>query len=271
MGNLDSIDQIKAFLAALGWTQPRIMAMFILIPIFNQSHLTGMLRMGVAAALGIMLVPALMPSVSDWQGDGAQMAMLVVKEVFIGLVLGCLIAVPFWAFEAIGFLIDNQRGATMGATLDPLTGNDSSALGSLFSQAFIVFVFVSGGFLLMLEVLYDSFALWSVFAWTPHLRPESVPMLIDQFTRLLKLALLMSAPAVLAMLLAELGLAIVSRFVPQLQVFFLAMPIKSALAFLVLILYMANLFEYAQGMFDDVRQVVPMLDEAWRPVPGGGR
>lgn len=271
MVNFEDITQIKNFLISLGWTQPRIMAMFIPIPIFSQSNLPGMLRMGIGAALGIVAAPSLMPAVQAWQGDGAQMLMLVVKEVFIGLVMGCLIAVPFWAFEAIGFLMDNQRGATMGATLDPLTGNDSSPLGSLFSQAFIVFVFVSGGFLLMLEALYDSFALWNVFQWRPHLRPESVPIVIDQFMRLVKLALLMSAPAVLAMLLAEIGLAIVSRFVPQLQVFFLAMPIKSALVFLILTLYMATLFEYAQDMFDDIRRVVPMLNEAWQPAAGGAR
>ncbi len=257
--------QVKTFLLSLAWTQPRILAMCLPIPIFTRSHLPGMLRMAVAAGMGLVVAPTLMPAVAASEWTAAQIGLLLVKEAFIGLVMGCLLAVPFWAFEALGFLMDNQRGATMGATLDPLTGNDSSPLGSLFSQAFIVFFLVSGGFLLMLDILYGSFALWSVFAWMPHLRADAVPVLIAQFMRLVQLALVLAAPAIVVMLLAEIGLAIISRFVPQLQVFFLAMPIKSALVFLVLALYVGTLFEYAQGMLDALREVTPLLDDLWRP------
>jgi len=76
--------------------------------------------------------------------------------------------------------------------------------------------------------------------------------------------LLFAAPAIVAMFLAELGLALVSRFTPQLQVFFLAMPIKSALALLVLVLYMSTLFEYAGDTVRGIPGILPFLDEQWR-------
>jgi type III secretion protein T len=66
------------------------------------------------------------------------------------------------------------------------------------------------------------------------------------------------------MFLAELGLALVSRFAPQLQVFFLAMPIKSALALLVLVLYMSTLFEYAGDTVRGIPGILPFLDDQWR-------
>ncbi len=264
MGELTELSQLKTFLLSLGWAQARILGMFIPIPVFGRSHFPGTLRVALSAGLGLMVAPTLMPAVMALDIPPGRMFLLLVKELFVGLVLGCLVAVPFWAFEAMGFLIDNQRGATMGATLDPLTGNDSSPLGAIFSQAFIVFFFISGGFLLMLDILYASFSLWNVFEWMPHLRAESAGLFIEQILGLARLALIICAPAIVAMFLAEMGLAIVSRFVPQLQVFFLAMPIKSALAFLVLALYMTTLFEYAQGTLDDLRQILPALDEAWR-------
>ena len=71
------------------------------------------------------------------------------------------------------------------------------------------------------------------------------------------------APVIVAMFLAELGLALVSRFVPQLQVFFLAMPIKSALALLVLVLYGATLFDMARDSISDLKSTVPTLDTHW--------
>ena len=152
----------------------------------------------------------------------------------------------------------------MGATLNPATGNDSSPMGILFNQAFMVFFLVGGGFSLMLTVLYDSFRLWDIWEWTPTLRSDSVPLMLDQLSRFMRLVLLFAAPAMVAMFLAEMGLALVSRFAPQLQVFFLAMPIKSALALLVLLLYMTTLFDYAGNTTNQIGTVVPFLDNQWR-------
>jgi type III secretion protein T len=66
------------------------------------------------------------------------------------------------------------------------------------------------------------------------------------------------------MLLAEAGLALASRFTPQLQVFFLAMPIKSGLALLVLVLYMTTLFEYGAGLIHTTRDILPFLTRVWQ-------
>lgn len=261
----------KAFLMALAYSQPRILAMFIAIPLFNRQLLPGMLRMAIAAGLGLMVAPMLLPSVVAVELTPMQVLLLVTKEAFVGFVLGFLVAIPFWAFEAVGFLIDNQRGASIAASLNPLTGNDSSPLGILFNQAFNVFFFLSGGFLLMLELLYGSFRLWDVFAWNPTLRAESMPLLIDQLMNLVRVAMLLASPVIVAMFLAELGLALMSRFVPQLQVFFLAMPIKSGLAFLVLMIYMSTLFDYALEHVRKVGDIVPMLDVQWRAPAGGAR
>ena len=116
----------------------------------------------------------------------------------------------------------------------------------------------------MLTMLYESFRLWDLFSWSPTLRQESIPLMLDQMSRYARLVLLLVSPAMIAMLLAELGLALVSRFAPQLQVFFLALPIKSGLALLVLVLYMSPLFEYAQELTAGIEVIVPSLDNQWR-------
>jgi type III secretion protein T len=252
------------FLYALAYTQPRVLGMFAAIPIFNQALIPGMLRLAAAAAVGALAAPALMDGVHAQLPPLALLALLT-KEAFVGFAIGYALAIPFWAFEAVGFIIDNQRGASISATLNPLTGNDSSPLGILFNQAFIVFFFVCGGFSMMLGILYDSFRLFPVFDWVPTLHPETVPLLLAQLDRLVYLMMLYAAPVVVAMFLAELGLALVSRFVPQLQVFFLAMPIKSALAVLVLMMYAATLFDQAHGSIEGMTKVVPALQDAWQP------
>lgn len=253
----------KAFLGALSLALPRVLGMFAVLPVFNRQLMPGMLRYTVAAALAALAVPMLMPQVAASEFSALMLLLIITKEAFVGFALGFLVAIPFWAFEAVGFFIDNQRGASVAATLNPVTGNDTSPLGILFNQAFIVFFFISGGFLLMLGLLYDSFRLWNVFSWFPTLRPETMPLLLDQLGRLVRIAVLLSAPAIVAMFLAEVGLALVSRFVPQLQVFFMAMPIKSGIAMLVLMVYMMTLFEYGGTYVRELREIVPFLSEQW--------
>ncbi len=261
-GGMTYID-IQAFLGALALSQPRILAMCSLLPLFNRQQLPGLVRYSVCAALGLVLVPMLAPGYVSQDLDMVALLLLIAKEVFIGLVLGFLVAIPFWVFEAVGFVVDNQRGASLGAVMNPATGNDSSPLGILFNQAFMVFFLVGGGFTLMLTMLYDSFRLWDLWSWTPTLHSGSVPLILDQMSRFMRLVLLFASPAVVAMFLAELGLALIGRFVPQLQVFFLAMPIKSALALLVLVLYISTLFEYAGETVQAISGVLPFLDRLW--------
>lgn len=265
MDGIVTYAEAKTFVMTLAFTQPRILAMFIVLPIFNQQLVPGLIRFAVAGALGMVAVPALMPMVAASDLNALQVAALVLKEAFVGFVLGWLAAIPFWIFEAAGFLIDNQRGASIAATLNPLTGNDSSPVGIMFNQAFIVFFFLSGGFGLLLGALYDSFALWSLVDWAPQFRAESVPLLLDQLDRLVRTAMLFAGPVLVAMFLAEIGLALVSRFAPQLQVFFMAMPIKSALAMLMLVLYAATLFEYGADEVMSVGRILPFLRDQWGP------
>jgi type III secretion protein T len=261
--------EAKTFIGTLALTQPRILAMFIVLPLFNTQLVPGLLRISVAVSLGIVMVPALSGQIAVAELHAAQLLLLIMKEAFIGFVIGYIAAIPFWIFEAVGFLVDNQRGASIASTLNPLTGNDSSPLGILFNQAFIVFFLITGGFTLLLGVLYDSFGLWSVTQWAPTLRPESIPLLLDQLDRLVRMAMLLAAPVLVAMFLAELGLALVSRFAPQLQVFFMAMPIKSALAMLVLLLYGASLFEYGAEQVESMGHILPFLREQWAAPSGG--
>ena len=260
----------QAFLFALSYVEPRTLGMFAALPIFNSQLVPPMIRFAAAAAVGALAAPPLMPAIQLHAHD-VSLLFLVCKEAFVGFALGYALAIPFWAFEAVGFLIDNQRGASIAATLNPLTGNDSSPLGILFNQAFIVFFFTAGGFELVLGALYDSFRLWPVFDWSPSLNPDSIPLLLSQLDRLVRLALLYGAPAIVAMFLAEMGLGIVSRFVPQLQVFFLAMPIKSAIAILVLVMYASTVFEQGRESIEQMKEIVPFLHKEWNKDARGPR
>lgn len=256
-------DSLMEFILALALTQPRVLAMFAVLPLLSQQTVPGLLRQALASVIGLAAVPIVLPQIQGVEISAGMLILLIAKEAFIGFVIGYVAAIPFWIFEAVGFLIDNQRGASIASTLNPMSGNDSSPLGIMFNQAFVVYFLISGGFLGLLGVLYDSFSLWSTTQWFPTFSPGTVQQVLGLLDRLMSTAILFAAPALVAMFLAELGLALVSRFTPQLQVFFVAMPIKSAVAMLVLLLYAATLFEYGSGLVESTGSMMPFLQRLW--------
>lgn len=229
------------FLFALACTMPRLLAMFAILPIFSRMWLPGMIRTAAVAAFALPLAP-LMPE-GLGQLPVALLVALLIKEAVIGFLLGFVLAIPFWAVESSGTFIDTQRGATIGSAVSPLTGHDETPLGHLLTQGFFVFFVVAGGLLFTLDVLYESFRFWPVTTMLPDFSVQAPGIVLGLFDRMFRMMLLLSAPVIVAMFLSEMALALVSRFVPQLQVFFLAMPVKTGVGLLVLLLYITLFFD----------------------------
>lgn len=257
-----------AWLTASFFAMPRLLAMFSVIPLFNKQALPGLLRIGVAFSFAIFVIPSLESQALSISRSGSTVLMLSIKEVVIGFLMGFLIAIPIWAIDIVGVYVDNQRGAGIASTINPMTGHDSSPLGELFSQAGIVLLLISGGMVLILSIVFESYLIWPVFQLMPKLSPETPVVLLDLMDKLMLLAVLLSAPVIFSMFLAELGLGLVSRFVPQLQVFFLAMPVKSALAFFIFSIYTGLLMQYTQAEIVDLGvSVLATLKSVFLPLP----
>jgi type III secretion protein T len=99
----------------------------------------------------------------------------------------------------------------------------------------------------------------------PSWNAAAAELMLTQLNHFVMMTLLLAAPVLLAMFLAELGLASVSRFAPQLQVFFLAMPIKSALGLFVLVVYAGTLFDYGMAPLRALAEWPVRLDAVLRP------
>ena len=216
---------------------PRLLTAFSLLPYFSRQMVPGMLRLGVAASLCIVLVPPVGLRVGELADDPARLFLIIFKETILGLLIGFLLGSLYWAAEGIGSYIDNQRGSAMASSANPMTGAEATPLGILFTQAFTVYLMTTGAFLLLLGAFYNTYLLWPVLDFMPSLGSAGPAVILDTFSRMVRMIVVLSGPLIVAMFLAEFALALVSRFAPQINVFFLAMPIKSALAIFMLIFY----------------------------------
>ncbi|WP_298959747.1 type III secretion system export apparatus subunit SctT [uncultured Methylobacterium sp.] len=254
-------------------TLPRVYAFMAVSGLLAASAVPRPAR--VAVILGLSVVPAgiNLAHVDGFDRQVASFAAYLAKEAAIGFVLGSLVGWVFWAVQSAGALIDNQRGSSMASSIDPLQGQETSPLGIAFSQVFLTYVFVAGAALPVIGVLYRSFALWPAPSALPILTERFPALMLGAFDHAVRFVVIMAAPIVAVMFLAEFALAMVSRFAPQVQVFVLAMPIKSGLAMFMLVVYFATLLPYAAGETAVFGRYVAALDGLLRaaPLPGGAR
>jgi type III secretion protein T len=234
----------REFIALL-LTWPRIHAFMATSQLFAPTSVPRLARTAVIFVLALPVLPVNFEYAAVFERTPANFAVHFAKEYIIGFMLGYLVGWIFWVVQGAGALIDNQRGAAIASSIDPLQGHETSPLGILFSQTFLTYVFVTGAVLPMFGMLYSSYQLWPTDRTVPLIAESFPVMALGLFDHAMRLLFVLAAPIVAVMFMAEFALAIVSRFAPQIQVFILAMPIKSALAIFVLIFYFSLLMPHA--------------------------
>ncbi|HHI4979424.1 TPA: SctT family type III secretion system export apparatus subunit VscT [Vibrio parahaemolyticus] len=260
-----SYDDLHQALFLYSLTLPRLMACFIFLPILSKQMLGGaMIRNGVLCSLALFIFPVIKEQALPAETDGLWLIVILGKEVLLGMLIGFVAAIPFWAIEATGFLVDNQRGAAMASMFNPTLGSQSTPTAVLLTQTLITLFFSGGGFVAFIYALFKSYTTWPILGFFPMVTDAWVSFFYDQFQQLMWLGVLMSAPLVLAMFLAEFGLALISRFAPQLNVFFLAMPIKSAIASVLLIVYLGLMMDHFEALFYSITRFGDQLNTIWK-------
>ncbi len=239
-------------LLMLTFTLPRLTAALAFSPFFGAQFIQGMARQVVIVSLTLIAVPvvALASSPAEIASkSGFFFFIVIAKEIALGLILGYVSGLAFWIAEGTGFFIDNQRGSSMAEVQDPMSESTTSPLGLLLTKIVAVLFFVGGGFHAFLTLLYESYRLWPVFAYFPRFHPDLPTAALGIVDGMMGYVVLFAAPLIIAMFLAEFGLGLINRFSPQLNVFALAMPVKSAVASLLLILYLGVLVGLLQDQF----------------------
>jgi type III secretion protein T len=220
----------------------RALGMILLTPAFTRLGLTGMIRSAVAVAISLPVIAPVFETLSvNGQPTSFDLAGLVIKEMVVGALIGLAFGIPFWAAEVAGDLVDLQRGSTMAQLLDPLAAGETSITATLLSVCLIALFFMSGGFLFLLDGFYRSYELWPAASFAPALEPGAFAAILSVLDRIMQIGLVIIAPVVIAILIADIMLAFLSRMAPQLHVFDLSLSVKNLLFSFLMVLYLAFL------------------------------
>ena len=239
---MTGIESVYGPILILAVAITRVATAFALIPVFAPDTLPPMVRNSIFVAFALIAL-AMQPDAARLALTPDGWAALFAREALIGLLIGFFFGTILWAFEAAGQIIDLKVGASLAQLIDPLSGHDTSLNGAFLGRlANFVFMF-SGGLLLFATVILETYAIWPLSPSAPAFHLRGLPLVVGEFARLMTLAVVIAAPAVIILHLVEAGLGLINRFAPELNVFSLSLSIKSWLATLTLLATSATLVQ----------------------------
>jgi type III secretion protein T len=239
-----TVKGLEYYILASAFALARLIGLMAIMPLFSWLRLTGILRNGVAFAFAIPVIPMIAATLSEMDTGTPVVLALMLKEAVVGIALGFVLGIPFWAAEAAGEVLDLQRGSTMGTLIDPMMTHETSATGTLLAIIMLMIFLAAGGFELTLTTLYDSYALWPVDRLLPIFSKEAAETFLQLLSRTLIMALTLAFPLIVALLLSDLVLAFLARASPHLNIFVLSLVVKTLVFSLVLVLYSSFLVYY---------------------------
>lgn len=213
----------------------RIFPIMMQAPFFGAKVMPAPVKVGFSLSLYFVLFPTIFLGTTVELDFNMFFIMLLIKELFIGFILGYLAAIPFHIAQASGTIVDHQRGTQNLQAQDPSLQTQSSPIGLLYNYLLIVIFFSVHGPFLFLDVLLESYSLLPIdgffsahfYQQTSSFWPESLAI-VGQVVRL---AVQLASPALLTILMTDLFLGVSNRLAPQVQIIFLGMPLKALLGF----------------------------------------
>jgi len=246
---------------AIALGMARILPCLIITPIFSFSTLRGMIRNAIAISLSLFVAPAIKPEVANLLLNPWTITGIALKEAVLGLLLGYLLAMPFWLFEAVGALFDEQRGALNAGQLNPALGPDATPLGDILLRWSMVFLVMTFGLSAVTQVIWDSYRLWPVNHLLPGFTETGFKQFLSQVHNLFVDMVRFAGPLVLLLLLIDFAVGVLSIYSPQLQANVLAIPLKCLVGVGFFILYLPFLEHFASGRFAGLNDLIPHLAE----------
>lgn len=256
----------QAFILVVGLIMARMIPILMMNPFLGGQVMPQNLKTGFAILIAALVYKPLTANLAHpIPLDTLPYMALLLKELVFGACIGYLSSLVFLAIQAGGRILDLARGANMANILAPQTGEQVSLMGEIQFQFSIVLFFLLDGHHFFLRALFKSFELVPLEDFPGFVQHAKTSALFVAWAsgQVFVIALLLAAPVLVATLLADLVFGIINRVSPQINVFFLAQPVKMIAGLVVVLFCIGFLTDqmkvYFVGMIRDVNHFIRMF------------
>jgi flagellar biosynthetic protein FliR len=222
----------------------------MMMPGFGEQYVSPRFRLLLAAAITLLITPAVGASLPPIPETPLTLFVLLAGEIVIGIFFGTIGRIIMSSLHVAGTVMSFQSGLANALTFDPVSAQQAAMFALFLSVAGLVFVFVTDLHHLMLEAMVMSYGL---------MIPGLVPPIDDMsqvISRLVADAFLvgiqLSAPFIAVGLVFYLGVGLLARLMPQVQIFFIALPVQIFLGFAALAIAVSAMLLWFASQFRDL-------------------
>src|SRR6185295_17917992 len=241
---------LPVFAAAFMLSFARIGTMVMLLPGLGELTVSPRVRLTIALVLTAVILPL---HRTDYQLDlraFGPVVVTLVEEIVIGGVLGLIARMTISALQVAGTVVAQQMGLGFVTAVDPTQGQQGMIVGNFLAVLGITMIFATDLHHLVIMALNDSYDIF---------KPGELPIIGDVANALsgtvagaFRIGVQIAAPFLVFGLLFNLGLGLLSKLMPQMQVFFVGMPLSIMIGFLILFLVvgamMGTFLDYSGGV-----------------------
>jgi flagellar biosynthetic protein FliR len=252
MGLLPAAD-----IAVFGLVLARVSGLLIAAPIFGAQQLPAHSKIGLALVISLIFTPMQAGRASLIPPGDVAYAILAGREALIGLSVGFAVALIFTGIQMGSRLVGVQMGFGLGGVINPNSGVDGGVMDAFYSVLATVIFLTANGHHAVLAALARTFDLSPIAdAQFPAVNPIQVMALIQQvFVVALRIAL----PVTGALLLADVGLGMIGRAAPQMQVIVVGAPVKIMVGVILLAASTPTTVMLMQAVFRNLGHSIPAL------------
>lgn len=234
------IDFVRFSLALI-----RLGTFLAVAPVFNMRSIPLPSKLGLAALCSLVTMPNLAPhwNLESW----GVLALLALHEVAVGLVLALAVILVFAILNFAGHFVDVPLGFGMASVFDPNLGGQVPVFSEFYHIVAVLIFLGLDAHLWLLRGVQQSFQtipFGQGFAWEP-----SFWLLMDLVKQLFSIGMQIALPVTATILLTDIGLGIIIRAVPQINVFVLGFPVKIAVGLVVVLFTIPVAVQIISGLF----------------------
>jgi flagellar biosynthetic protein FliR len=212
-------------------TLARIGPLFALAPLFSSRMVPMRGRVVIAVAIAVGLSPLALKD-QKISTDAMSVAGLMLKEILIGMAFAFTIAALFAAISAAGSFLDTQIGFSFGSLIDPVNNQQSGVITQVYSLVGVMVFVVIGGDAWVIRGLAGTYDVVPITKM-PDIGALSAGVQ-HAFAQIGLSAIEVAAPVLLAVIITDAAFGVVSRVMPQLNVFAVGFPAKILVGFLLI-------------------------------------
>jgi len=212
----------------------RLGAVLMVAPVWGEQVMPPMMRLGMALLVTATLAPALAGRTPQPPADIIMAMPLIIFEVVIGLILGLGARLMMSALQVAGATVGLASGLGFAQQIDPIASQSAAIFSGFFSLMGLLLIMSAGLHRVMLEAAADSYLIFPPGAFPPI--GDASTFMIDAVSNSFRLGIQIAAPALIFSLIFNIALGLISRLIPQVQVFMTTVPLSIILGLAVIAL-----------------------------------